>query len=159
MDLVSPSWIPPQQPVPGCELCARPGGQLVMQAVRWRLIRVNDPDFPVFYRVVWQAHASELSDLSPDGRLELLDVLTRVEQVLRERLQPDKINLASLGNVVPHLHWHVIGRYGWDSHFPQPIWGARQREVDPPALQRLPLPLAAVDQALREALAGMATGR
>jgi diadenosine tetraphosphate (Ap4A) HIT family hydrolase len=43
-------------------------------------------------------------------------------------LQPDKINLASLGNVVPHLHWHVIPRFADDPHFPNPVWGQRLRD-------------------------------
>ena len=42
-------------------------------------------------------------------------------------VNPDKINLASLGNMVPHLHWHVIPRFRDDRHFPEPIWGAPQR--------------------------------
>jgi diadenosine tetraphosphate (Ap4A) HIT family hydrolase len=41
-------------------------------------------------------------------------------------MAPDKINLASLGNVVPHLHWHVIPRFADDPHFPNPVWGVRQ---------------------------------
>jgi diadenosine tetraphosphate (Ap4A) HIT family hydrolase len=57
-----------------------------------------------------------------------------VEQVLRELLQPEKINLASLGNQVPHLHWHVIPRFGDDAHFPDPIWAARKREARPHAI-------------------------
>jgi len=48
--------------------------------------------------------------------------------VLRDTLQPDKINLASLGNQVPHLHWHVIPRFADDAHFPDPIWAAARRE-------------------------------
>jgi diadenosine tetraphosphate (Ap4A) HIT family hydrolase len=43
-------------------------------------------------------------------------------------MQPDKINLASLGNVVPHLHWHVIPRFADDAHFPSPIWASPQRD-------------------------------
>ena len=41
---------------------------------------------------------------------------------------PAKINLATLGNMVAHVHWHVIPRFADDPHFPQPVWGARQRE-------------------------------
>jgi diadenosine tetraphosphate (Ap4A) HIT family hydrolase len=55
----------------------------------------------------------------------------KVEQVLREVMQPDKINLASLGNMTPHLHWHVIPRFKSDKHFPQPIWGTPQRAAAP----------------------------
>lgn len=55
-------------------------------------------------------------------------VVFAVETVLRERLKPRKINLASLGNMTPHLHWHVVPRFETDPHFPQPVWGQQQRE-------------------------------
>jgi diadenosine tetraphosphate (Ap4A) HIT family hydrolase len=51
------------------------------------------------------------------------------ESALREAAQPHKVNLASLGNVVPHLHWHVIPRWRDDRHFPDPIWAAPRREA------------------------------
>jgi diadenosine tetraphosphate (Ap4A) HIT family hydrolase len=57
-------------------------------------------------------------------------VVFTVEAALRELLRPEKINLASLGNVTPHLHWHVIARFRDDPHFPNPIWGARIRQPD-----------------------------
>jgi diadenosine tetraphosphate (Ap4A) HIT family hydrolase len=50
-----------------------------------------------------------------------------VEMVLRRLMSPDKINLACLGNLTPHLHWHVIPRYADDPHFPLPIWAPPQR--------------------------------
>ncbi|MGH6609869.1 MAG: HIT family protein, partial [Burkholderiaceae bacterium] len=53
----------------------------------------------------------------------------------REVLQPTKMNLASLGNMTPHLHWHVIPRFADDLHFPRPVWGAPQRTVDDRTLQ------------------------
>ena len=59
-----------------------------------------------------------------------MDAVTVVEQALREHLVPTKINLAALGNMVPHLHWHVIARFAWDSHFPAPVWASAQRERD-----------------------------
>jgi len=49
------------------------------------------------------------------------------EAALRRVTQPDKINLASFGNMVPHLHWHVIPRYAGDRHFPNSIWGEPMR--------------------------------
>ena len=51
-----------------------------------------------------------------------MGVVAQVEQALRQHLQRTKINLAALGNLVPHLHWHVIARFDWDSHFPAPVW-------------------------------------
>ena len=124
----------------GCPLCEAAGGVRVAQAARWRVIRAEDPAFPAFYRVVWTEHVAELSALSAAHRSECLDVVCAVEQVLITSLQPTKINLAALGNVVPHLHWHVIARFEADSHFPQPIWGPQQREcLSPMALLRVGL--------------------
>ena len=120
-----------------CPLCLGDGGVLVYRTERLRVIRVDDADFPAFYRVVWNAHVAELSDLSRDDRVNLLDTVVAVEMVLRTRLVPTKINLASLGNMVPHLHVHVIARFAWDSHFPEPVWGPRQREVASDAVSRL----------------------
>ncbi|HJV68115.1 HIT family protein [Ideonella sp.] len=143
---------------PGCELCAAaPSAAWAEVAAddRLRVVRVLDaPDFPAFYRVIWREHVAELSDLSSADRAHCLEVVVAVERVLREALAPTKINLASLGNMVPHLHWHVIARFDWDSHFPQPIWGARQREVMLPAAERLARPMTMLDESIRHSLAG-----
>jgi diadenosine tetraphosphate (Ap4A) HIT family hydrolase len=63
-----------------------------------------------------------------------MELLAWVERLVIRYLQPQKINLASLGNMVPHLHWHVVARFDWDSHFPSPIWAAAQR---PPSVEHL----------------------
>jgi len=63
-----------------------------------------------------------MTDLTPQWRQELMMVVFEVESVMRQVLSPNKINLASLGNQVPHLHWHVIARWHDDSTFPQSIW-------------------------------------
>lgn len=138
-----------------CELCSAAGGHLVAQGADWRVIRVADADFPAFYRVVWSAHVAEFTDLDAVARSRCMNVVAAVEGALREQLAPTKVNLASLGNMVAHLHWHVIARFDWDSHFPQPVWGARQREVSPPAVARLPVPPEKLDAAVRDALAGL----
>ena len=115
----------------GCELCDRTGGELLWQGARLRVVYVEEPGYPGFCRVIWEAHVKEMTDLSEDDRVHLMEAVFAVESVLREHLEPDKINLASLGNVVPHLHWHVIPRYLDDPHFPQPIWSSPQRAVNP----------------------------
>ncbi len=114
----------------GCALCQSTGGVLVATGPHWRVIRAEDPSFPAFYRVVWAEHVAEFSSLSLAERAECMSVVCAVEQVLLRVLRPTKINLAALGNVVPHLHWHVIARFDRDSHFPQPVWGEAQRHVE-----------------------------
>jgi diadenosine tetraphosphate (Ap4A) HIT family hydrolase len=69
-----------------------------------------------------------MTDLPDDDRAHVMRVVFAVESVLREHLEPLKINLASFGNAVPHLHWHVIPRYADDPHFPQPAWGEPLRQ-------------------------------
>ena len=103
------------------------GGELLHQAGQFRVVLVDDERYPGFCRVIWQDHIKEVTDLPELDRMLLMDVLWQVELVVREVMQPDKINLASFGNLVPHLHWHVIPRYADDTHFPQPIWGQEQR--------------------------------
>jgi len=112
-----------------CVLCETPSSPLLFEDARLRVILVDDePDYPGFCRVLWKAHVREMTDLAADDRAHLFDWVLRVEAALRAELNPDKINLASLGNVVPHLHWHVIPRFADDAHFPAPVWAARQRD-------------------------------
>ena len=117
-----------------CELCSRTGGELLWRDERCRVIHAAEPGYPGFCRVVWEAHVKEMTDLSDSDRAHLMEVVFAVESVLRELLQPAKINLASLGNHVPHLHWHVIPRFADDPHFPHPVWAATQRS--PLSVQR-----------------------
>ena len=120
-----------------CPLCESDGGLLVFKNDQLRVIQAVEAGFPAFYRVVWNAHVAEFSDLPPDERNACMNVVVAVEQVLREQLQPTKINLAALGNVVPHLHWHVIARFDWDSHFPSPVWATPQRIPEAEKLAQL----------------------
>ena len=120
--------------LPSCPLCAGDGGELVFRDRLLRVVLVDDADYPGFVRVIVNAHVREMTDLAPADRQCLLEAVFAVESALRETLAPDKINLASFGNMTPHVHWHVIPRFAGDAHFPEPVWGARQREPDPPRL-------------------------
>ena len=111
-----------------CPLCSEDGGTLIWRGEKLRVIRADEAGFPAFYRVVWNAHVAEFSDLGAADRAHCMDAVVQVEQALRQHVQPTKINLAALGNMVPHLHWHVVARFGWDSHFPAPLWAAAVRE-------------------------------
>ena len=94
-----------------------------------RVVSAEFADYPGFLRVILDRHVSEMTDLSTAQRERLMGVVFACEQVLRDLFRPDKVNLASLGNVVPHLHWHIIARNRDDRHFPDPIWAAPRREA------------------------------
>jgi diadenosine tetraphosphate (Ap4A) HIT family hydrolase len=119
---------------PGCELCANDGGRLILSDECLRVVLVDDADFPGFARVIWHDHVREMSDLTAGEQTRLMQAVFAVERAQREVLAPAKVNLASLGNLTPHLHWHVIPRFADDSHFPQPVWATRQRGGDAAAL-------------------------
>ena len=135
-----------------CLLCAEDGGLPVWRGRQLRVIRAQEEGFPAFYRVVWNAHAAEFSDLDAAARSHCMDAVAVVEQVLRQRLAPTKINLAALGNMVAHLHWHVIARFDWDSHFPGSVWAAAQRPRDAAREAAVAAQLPAIDAELVRAL-------
>jgi diadenosine tetraphosphate (Ap4A) HIT family hydrolase len=121
-----------------CPLCDAPGGNLLWQDGFCRVVLADEPDYPGFLRVILKAHIKEMTDLTAADQQSLIRVVFAAEAVLREVMQPDKINLATLGNVVPHLHWHVIPRFADDPHFPNPVWGAKLRSTPhatPPDLE------------------------
>lgn len=93
-----------------------------------RVVLADEPDYPGFLRVILNAHVKEMTDRPAADQQALMRVVFAAEAALREVMQPDKINLASLGNVVPHLHWHVIPRFADDPHFPNPVWSERKRD-------------------------------
>ena len=112
-----------------CELCQLAAPTVVAND-KFAVIIVDDANYPGFCRVIWRQHVREMSDLSRADRLLLNEAVFEVEEAIREVMAPSKINVASLGNVVPHLHWHVIPRYTDDAHFPAPVWANVVRETD-----------------------------
>ena len=126
-----------------CELCETSGGELIHQCELFRVVLVDDANYPGFCRIIWRDHVKEITDLNELDRMLMMDVMWQIEQVVRDVMQPEKINLASLGNMVPHLHWHVIPRHTDDAHFPAPVWAEAKRTPSPESLaarqEKLPL--------------------
>ncbi|RJG25734.1 HIT family protein [Massilia cavernae] len=137
------------QPLP-CELC-----ELAVPTVyrddKLSVIIVDDAAYPGFCRVIWNKHVKEMSDLPAEDRALLNDAVYRVEKALVDIMKPAKVNLASLGNMVPHLHWHLIPRYADDAQFPSPVWAPAVRTTDENVLaqRRALLPQLAAEIARR----------
>jgi diadenosine tetraphosphate (Ap4A) HIT family hydrolase len=111
-----------------CYFCENAGGEVLWEDDWCRAVWAREPDHPGTCRVIWDRHVKEMTGLDPAQRDRFMRVVFAVEQTLTGILQPDKVNLASLGNQVPHLHWHVIPRFHDDPHFPNPVWGAKLRQ-------------------------------
>jgi diadenosine tetraphosphate (Ap4A) HIT family hydrolase len=133
-----------------CPLCHTPGGQLIFEDDHWRIIRVlNEPAFPAFYRLISQVHATEWTDLPYLVRQKGWAWLETIERVLRDGLHPTKINWASLGNQVSHVHVHVIARFSEDAYFPQSVWGTSQRALNALQIQAIIEKLSELDYAIQ----------
>jgi len=123
-----------------CPLCHPEGEEVIWQDEFCRVILVNDAHYPGFCRVVLNRHVPEMTDLPPLERQRMMVTVMKLETVIRNVLNPDKINLASFGNMVPHVHWHVIPRWQGDRHFPEPVWGTVQRDAaNPPSVDLVTL--------------------
>jgi len=120
--------------LPDCLLCAETGGALLWNSPLLRVIDACDLVYPGTTRVVLNRHVAEMTDLGEADQQQVMRAALCVERVMRDTLGPDKVNLAALGNMVAHLHWHVIPRWKDDPHFPQAIWAALP-EATPAALQ------------------------
>jgi diadenosine tetraphosphate (Ap4A) HIT family hydrolase len=110
-----------------CNLLAAPGNALIWADERVSVVAVDEPEYPGFTRVVWNAHVKEMTDLPAEDRVHIMNVVWAVESAQRQVFAPEKINLASFGNMTPHVHWHVIPRYRDDAHFPNPTWAVAER--------------------------------
>lgn len=110
-----------------CLLCDEEGGTVLWRDDFCRIVRVPGADYPGLCRVVLNRHVREMTDLPDHDKARLMGVVFAAESTLRGLFRPDKINLASFGNQVAHLHWHVIARTSDDPHFPDPAWGPARR--------------------------------
>jgi diadenosine tetraphosphate (Ap4A) HIT family hydrolase len=140
-----------------CPLCSEDGGSVVLRDALLRVVLVDDRDLPGFVRVIANAHAREMTDLDVLTRDHMMRVVFAAEEAVREVFAPLKINLASLGNAVPHVHWHVIARFTDDAFYPQPIWGTRRRETQAEVLAARRALLPALRRQLTARFANIAT--
>lgn len=95
------------------------------------LIKVEIEEFEIpWLKVFTQEVLKEFSDCSSELKMEILNVLDFIEKDMITNINPDKVNIASFGNYVPHVHFHIQARFKNDSFFPEPTWGKEQRKGD-----------------------------
>ncbi len=71
----------------------------------------------------------EMSEVPADIKFEIYDLLDIIEKEMIAYYNPKKINIASFGNYIPHVHWHIMARFEEDAYFPESMWGTKQREA------------------------------
>src|SRR4051812_19541718 len=104
---------------PRLEADTIPIGELALSSA----LLLNDARFPWIVLVPRRADATEVTDLSDEDAQVLMNEIRVAARVMLALAKPDKVNVAALGNVVPQLHIHVIGRFRSDPAWPAPVWG------------------------------------
>ena len=89
----------------------------------------RDQFFPGYCFVVANEHVTELFHLDPAARAAVMEEVNAVAAAVAEVFKPDKVNYELLGNMVPHMHWHVVPRFRSDPLWPRPIWAEPREEV------------------------------
>jgi len=90
-------------------------------------VEIEPSEIP-WIKIFTQEPIKEFSQCSKELQLEILKTINIIEIEMLEYFKPDKINIASFGNYVPHVHFHMQARFKNDSYFPEPTWGKKQRE-------------------------------
>lgn len=115
-----------------CPLCQAQNEHVLLANDTVRIIHTTEnPLVPGFCRVIWQKHVAEMSDLSTEEQQILWHWVNKLEKAMLSVLQPKKINLASFGTMVPHMHWHVIARFEDDAYYPDAIWSTAKHQNTP----------------------------
>ncbi len=121
--------------------------QLVGDLEFSRVLLMDDVRFPWLILVPRRAGLRDLIDLPRQDQHRLLDETDRCARVLHTLQKPDKLNIATLGNIVAQLHVHVIARFVHDAAWPRPVWGVGDRKAHDAA--EMDMRLTALRAALR----------
>ena len=90
-------------------------------------IEVENSEIP-WLKIFTQESYKEMSEVPSLVKFEIYELLDIIEKEMLIYFNPKKINIASFGNYVSHVHWHIMARFEEDSYFPEPMWGTKQRE-------------------------------
>jgi len=120
-----------QRPVDGCPMCRKWQEDVDLRIVELDYCYVvlnRDQFFAGYCFVLSKAHVTELFHLDVETRQGIIEEVNRVAAALQRTFSPTKINYELLGNMVPHMHWHLIPRFNDDPLWPRPIWSEGHAE-------------------------------
>ena len=116
-----------------CPLCNPVNENVIFQNDFLRVISVDE--IPGYIRIITQKHIKEFSDLTDDEAAEIMLLAKKIEKLMINTLNPDKVNIAMLGNMVPHLHIHIIPRFVNDPWWPGATFCEKQRDFTYPVTE------------------------
>ena len=111
-----------------CVLCRQDEHKVIWSSKNCRAIEVANENFGL-HRIIWNKHVKELSELTTKELLELMENVLDLEKFVKKKYNPDKLNIASLGNKTPHIHIHVCPRWKTDPWWPNTIWSQPNKSI------------------------------
>lgn len=120
------------KPAVSCTMCDRWQTYEELRITEFRqsyLVLNRDQFFPGYCLLFTRKHVTELFHLERDARQELMEEVSLVAAALSRLYKPEKINYELLGNMVPHIHWHLVPRFSHDPLWPRPIWSEPHQEL------------------------------
>ena len=115
-----------------CPMCSRwdaDSDLRIVELTHSYVILNRDQFFPGYTLLFTKSHVTELFHLERSTRAELTEEVTTVAKAIYDVLRPSKINYELLGNMVPHIHWHLVPRFASDPLWPRPIWAEPHDET------------------------------
>lgn len=91
-------------------------------------VQTHESEVP-WLKIFTKIKRKEFSECTKAEKTEIWNALDLIEKEMLAYYKPEKINIASFGNMMPHVHWHISARFKQDSYFPEPMWGVKQREA------------------------------
>ena len=96
-----------------------------------RLVRIEIEESEIpWLKIFTQYPYREMSEVPIETKRQIYTLLDLIEKEMLSYYKPTKINIASFGNYMPQVHWHIMARFEEDSYFPEPMWGVKQREAN-----------------------------
>jgi diadenosine tetraphosphate (Ap4A) HIT family hydrolase len=114
-----------------CPMCTRWQDEPELRIAEFEhcYVQLNrDQFFPGYVLLFSKDHVTELFHLAPSVRSALIEEVNRVAEALHQVYTPTKMNYELLGNMVPHMHWHLVPRFTDDPLWPRPIWSEPHQE-------------------------------
>jgi diadenosine tetraphosphate (Ap4A) HIT family hydrolase len=102
-----------------------------------RVLLMNDARFPWLILVPRRPGLVEITDMAAPDRAQLMEEMARAGEAVRRLPKVAKLNFGALGNLVPQLHLHVVGRHAGDSAWPGPVWGSGTPQPYEPAAREV----------------------
>ena len=115
-----------------CQMCRRWDDDVELRITEFEysyLILNRDQFFPGYCLLFSKQHVTELFDLDRKTRQGMMEEVSRTAAALAGLFEPDKINYELLGNMVPHIHWHLVPRFRTEPLWPRPIWSEPHTET------------------------------